>query len=74
VAPDHLVKMANDIGAFFAADPDPARAAAGIVDHLKRFWEPRMRKALLAWLDDHGGDGLRPAVRDALIAHRALLG
>ena len=68
----HLVKMANAIGAFFASDAelDPARAHAGIADHLRRFWEPRMRRALLAWLDDHGGEGLTPLVRAAIVAHR----
>ena len=71
--PGKLVKMANDIGAFFAADPDPARAAAGIADHLRRFWEPRMRAGLYAWLDDHAGEGLAPAVRAALVDHRANL-
>ncbi len=52
-----LVRMANSIGAFFEAEPDPARAVAGVADHLRRFWDPRMRRALYAWLDAHGGDG-----------------
>jgi formate dehydrogenase subunit delta len=73
VAPDKLVKMANQIGAFFEADPDPARAELGIIDHLRRFWDPRMRRALIGWLDDHDGEGLRPAVRAALIAQRGKL-
>lgn len=71
--PDKLVKMANQIGAFFEADPDPARVEAGIVDHLRRFWDPRMRRELIGWLDDHDGAGLRPAVRAALVAQRAKL-
>ena len=68
-----LVKMANAIGAFFEADPDPARAVAGVADHLRRFWEPRMRRALYGWLDEHGGEGLRPLVREAITAHREKL-
>ncbi len=68
--PAKLVKMANDIGAFFEADPDPDRATAGVADHLRRFWDPRMRRALYTWLDAHGGEGLRPLVRDAITAHR----
>jgi formate dehydrogenase subunit delta len=68
-----LFKMANDIGAFFEADPDPARAVAGVADHLRRFWDPRMRRALYGWLDEHGGAGLRPLVLEAITAHREKL-
>jgi len=72
--PGKLVKMANEIGAFFEADPEPARAQAGVADHLRRFWDPRMRRELLGWLDSNDGDGLSPMVRAALVAHRARLG
>lgn len=68
-----LVKMANDIGAFFEADPDSTRALAGVADHLRRFWDPRMRRALYTWLDASGGEGLRPLVREAITAHREKL-
>ena len=65
-----LVKMANEIAAFFDADPDRAVALAGIAGHLKRFWDPRMRRELLRWQDEHAGEGLKDSVRDALVAHR----
>lgn len=65
-----LVKMANDIGAFFAAEPERKVALAGIASHLKRFWEPRMRRELLHHLDTAGGAELRPLVLEALRAHR----
>lgn len=67
-----LVKMANDIAAFFAAEPEPKVALAGIAGHLKKFWEPRMRREILAVLDA-GGEDMAPLVRDALRAHRQLL-
>ncbi|MBL8729826.1 MAG: formate dehydrogenase subunit delta [Planctomycetes bacterium] len=67
-----LVKMANDIAAFFAAEPEPKVALEGIAGHIKKFWAPRMRRELLALLDA-GGDGMAPAVREALAAHRRLL-
>lgn len=67
-----LVKMANEIGAFFAAEPERRQALEGIAGHLKRFWEPRMRRELLA-LFDAGGEGLSPPVREALAAHRRVL-
>jgi len=50
-----LVKMANDIAAFFEAEPDPAACSAGIGGHIGRFWDPRMRRALFRHLDEHGG-------------------
>jgi formate dehydrogenase subunit delta len=67
-----LVKMANDIAAFFAAEPEPKVALEGIAGHIKKFWEPRMRRELLAALDA-GGTGMAPAVAEALRAHRKLL-
>ena len=70
--PKKLVKMANEIGAFFAAEPEPKVALEGIAGHIKKFWEPRMRRELLAALDA-GGDGMSATVRDALLAHRQLL-
>lgn len=67
----HLVQMANQIGGYFAADPDHAAARAGIAEHLARFWEKRMRQSLYASLDQGAGEGLAPLVREALIEHRA---
>ncbi|MDE2348886.1 MAG: formate dehydrogenase subunit delta [Gammaproteobacteria bacterium] len=45
---DHLVKMVNDIGAFFHAEPDRDQALAGIVNHIVKFWTRRMREKLIA--------------------------
>jgi formate dehydrogenase subunit delta len=67
-----LVKMANEIAAFFAAEPERKVALEGIAGHIKRFWEPRMRTAILAALDG-GGDGMSPHVKEALAAHRPTL-
>jgi formate dehydrogenase subunit delta len=59
---ERLVEMANDISRYFASDPDPVAGAAGIADHLKRFWEPRMRRQIVAHLET-GGEGLEPLAR-----------
>ncbi|KWK38791.1 formate dehydrogenase [Burkholderia stagnalis] len=72
----HLIDMANQIGAFFASMPDRDEALAGIADHILRFWEPRMRRALLAALDDPAGDAAQradPIVRDAIARYRDTL-
>ena len=68
-----LVKMANEIGAFFAAEPDPKVARAGIAGHLKRFWEPRMRRGIYEVIARGPDHGLRPIVVEALQEHRATL-
>lgn len=68
-----LVKMANQIASFFAADPDRATAVAGVTGHLQRFWEPRMRRELLARFDAGGEHGLHELVVEALRTQRAAL-
>jgi formate dehydrogenase subunit delta len=65
MSPEKLVYMANQIGKFFASQ-GPDQAVAGTADHIKKFWDPRMRKAIILHLDG-GGAGLDPAVRDALV-------
>ena len=57
-----LVDMANDIANFFAAEPDRAEAEAGVAAHLKRFWDPTMRRQIKAHLAD-GGAGLSEIAR-----------
>ncbi len=62
---DHLVKMANQIETFFRANPDRNNAVDGIANHMKRFWDPRMRNKIIAHLQE-GGDGLGELVREAV--------
>jgi formate dehydrogenase subunit delta len=52
----HLVQMANDIGNFFRAQPRND-AVAGIANHIKSFWSPRMRAKLTEQLQN-GASGL----------------
>lgn len=59
-----LVYMANQIGRFFVSE-DPKTAVAGIADHLRQFWDPRMRAEIVAHLEA-GGEGLDPAAREAV--------
>ena len=68
-----LIKMANEIGAFFEAEPDRAVALEGIATHIKRFWEPRMRRELLRWVDERNGDGLKELVLAAIQSNRERL-
>ena len=60
---ERLIEMANQIGDFFSPYP-PKRAREGLRNHLRTYWDPRMRNALLAHIDA-GGDGLDTRVVEA---------
>jgi formate dehydrogenase subunit delta len=45
---ERLVAMANDIAAFFDSEPDKAVASEGVRFHISRFWDPRMRREIIA--------------------------
>jgi formate dehydrogenase subunit delta len=62
---DKLVKMANQIGAFFAAQRH-SDAVAGTAEHLKKFWDPRMRAGIIAHVE-HGGEGLDKVPLEAVL-------
>ena len=70
---DHLVKMANQIGGFFEAMPDREEGMAGVMQHLRNYWDPRMRRQLLKHVVDERGDGLTPFTLEALRAHHVAL-
>ncbi len=67
---EHLIRMANQIGAFFAAEPDRPAALEGVANHLKRFWDPRMRKQIVQMLEDGQAEGMQPLVREAIRINR----
>ena len=52
----NLIKMANNIGAFFKSEPDRDLAIQGIHQHLRNFWEPRMRQQIIAYIEQGGTD------------------
>jgi formate dehydrogenase subunit delta len=63
---EHLVKMANDIGHFFRAEPQREDAIAGISNHIARYWTRRMREKIAAHIQ-HGGEAdLDDLPREAL--------
>ncbi len=59
---ERLVYMANQIGRNLATEDNPAAATA---DHIRLFWDPRMKAAIAAHFVA-GGEGLDAVVRDAL--------
>ena len=64
MSPDKLVYMANQIGKFFAHGSEE-EAVSNTADHLKKFWDPRMRKAIVEYAEA-GGEGLQPIVLKAV--------
>jgi formate dehydrogenase subunit delta len=63
-----IVRMANQIAAFFAPYPHD-KAVQETATHIRSFWDPRMRQHLFDHLAK-GGEGLEPI---ALEAARSLL-
>ena len=70
MSPDRLIYMANQIGKFFDSQGHD-KAVPGIAEHIRKFWDPRMRTKILAHLDA-GGAGLDPDVREALATLRVV--
>ncbi|MDO8179758.1 MAG: formate dehydrogenase subunit delta [Undibacterium sp.] len=70
---DNLVRMVNQIGVFFDSMPDRDEGLEGIVMHLKKFWDPSMRKALLAMIDTKKNTEVSEIVLAAIQKHRELL-
>jgi formate dehydrogenase subunit delta len=63
---DKLVRMANQIGDFFATQPQD-KAVEGVAVHLKKFWTPKMISELSGY-SLSGGAGLAPLARAALLS------
>lgn len=67
----HLVKVANQIGDFFAAYPDRNEAIQSIAVHLKNSWDPRMRRQIFEYVDQGQDTDLKPLVREAILTLEA---
>lgn len=67
----NLITMANQIGDFFETMKNRTQSLDEIANHLKRFWEPRMRSALMEHVEVGGGAGLKEIVLDSLRLHKA---
>ena len=62
--PQLMVHKANQIALFFASYPRE-EGVAGVTNHLRMFWEPRMRRQIVAYVEA-GGGGLHELVPDAV--------
>ena len=60
---EKLVYMANQIASFFAAQGE-VKAVPAIADHIKKFWDPEMRREFLSLVEKPGTE-LNPLTRRA---------
>ena len=61
----NLVHMVNQVAVFFASY-SKAEAIEGTANHLKSFWDPRMRREIEAHLKDKAGSGLSHIALEAV--------
>jgi formate dehydrogenase subunit delta len=61
---EKLVMMANQIARNMAVRGEAA-AVAGVADHISRYWDPRMREAIIAYAAE-GGEALSATARAAV--------
>ncbi len=64
-----LIKMANQVGDFFEAEPNQVQAQLDIASHLNRFWTKDMRNQIAAHVQAKQGTGLHNLVILAISAH-----
>jgi formate dehydrogenase subunit delta len=64
MTPEVMVHKANQIALFWAPYPHD-EGAAGVANHLRMFWEPRMRRQLVSYVES-GGAGLHTLVIEAV--------
>ena len=69
MSPDKLAYMANQIGKFFAYQKHE-EAVESVANHIRRYWDPRMRREILA----HAAAAkLDPVVREAIERIRGIV-
>jgi formate dehydrogenase subunit delta len=66
MSPDKLIYMANQITKFFAHQSED-KAVAATTDHIVKFWDPRMRAAIIAHVAAGGESTLDPIARKAVL-------
>ena len=63
---DQLVRMINDISGFFVSESDQDEAVEGVVGHVTKFWDPRMRSQIVSHAAQTDGAGLTELSRLAV--------
>ena len=63
---DHLIKMANEITAFWSGEVGEEAAPKEVATHLRRYWEPRMRAQMITYYHERQGSGLNDIAKAAV--------
>jgi formate dehydrogenase subunit delta len=63
---DLLIKMTNQITAFWEGETDEETAATEVATHLRRYWDPRMRAQIIAYYEERQGSGLNDVAKKAV--------
>jgi formate dehydrogenase subunit delta len=61
----NMLHKANSIASFFASYPHD-EAVAGVANHLRLYWVPRMRAQIIKYVEEHGSEGLNPIAVEAV--------
>jgi formate dehydrogenase subunit delta len=72
MSPEKLVHMANQIATFFRTQPGTDQADR-VAQHLRDYWDPRMRAQILQ-IAESGESGLSPLAADAVQRLRTPVG
>ena len=64
---ERLASMVNDIAKFFRAEADHRVAIDGISGHIKRYWEPGMRRQIIAYAQSDNHEELSKLARDGVL-------
>lgn len=48
-----LIKMLNNISAFYETMPDQSKAISDMAAHIRAFWDPRMRESIARHLQQY---------------------
>jgi formate dehydrogenase subunit delta len=65
-----LIRMANQIAGFFESMPDRRQAVDETAQHIRKTWDPRMRRALFAHFDQHGAAEMSDLLQEVVVARR----
>jgi formate dehydrogenase subunit delta len=67
---DLLISMANQISDFFHG-ASPESAPRDVANHLKRYWDPRMRTQIIQYYEERHGSGLSDIALGAIAQLKA---
>jgi formate dehydrogenase subunit delta len=67
---DLLISMANQISDFFNG-ASPESAPRDVANHLKRYWDPRMRTQIIQYFEERHGSGLSDIALGAIAQLKA---